>query len=140
MKFSFFVGTYSQKEDHVDGKGEGIYTYAFDEDTKRLSLEGLCADSGVNPTFLNYVKATNTLYVVNEYDQFGSSHFGRVAAYRPQNRGQLELLNEKACLGSYPCHVSNNGDVPDTLALANYVSGSVSMVDVESDTGLLGCV
>lgn len=58
------VGTYTKKEDHVDGKGEGVYLYNLNQETGEFNR--LSTTSTINPTYLAFSTSGKFLYVVQE--------------------------------------------------------------------------
>ncbi|MFW5769311.1 MAG: lactonase family protein [Spirochaetota bacterium] len=136
MTYIFYIGTYTRKEDHVDGKAEGIYIYSFDAETLRFTR--LHARTGiVNPSFLALSKDRRHLFAVSETDTFRSSESapltGAVASYRiHHDDNTLELINTVCSEGTYPCHLTV--DTTGTfLYAANYISGSIAMFPVGRD-------
>src|SRR5262249_10672512 len=77
------------------------------------------------------------LFAVNEVGQFEGKPTGAVSAFAiDRARGTLRFINQQPSMGAAPCHL-----VLDTsgrhLFVANYTSGSVSVLPVASD-GRLG--
>ena len=60
-----YVGTYTKKEGHVDGKAEGIYAITQDPKTGALSLEGTVAEV-TNPSYVKTSPDGKYLYAVSE--------------------------------------------------------------------------
>ena len=74
----FAVGTYTQKEGHVDGKAEGIYLIELN-DSLNIQNQQLLRGS-TNPSYLTFNPANSALYAVNE--MFSEQHqAGLVLAY-----------------------------------------------------------
>ncbi len=116
-----YVGTYTQREEHVDGKGEGIYCCELEEATGRLTLSHVKRGI-VNPSFL--ALAGGVLYAVSEVANPGTG--GWVYAYRIDSEtGHLTLLGRQPSLGTAPCHVSV---VQGNILVANYGGGSVTVI------------
>ena len=113
-----FVGTYTRRD------AEGIYAATFDDETGAFEL-GYLAAALPNPSYL--AQAGNDVYAVLEDEQ------GEVAALR-RDGNTLTLLNRKPSMGSHPCHISV---VADRVAVANYSSGSVTLLTRSAD-GALG--
>jgi 6-phosphogluconolactonase len=136
MIYTFYIGTYTRKEDHVDGKAEGIYIYSFDTETLRFTR--LYTQTGiVNPSFLAVSKDRRYLFAVSETDTFRSSESalgtGAVASYRIRHdNNTLELINTVSSEGTYPCHVTVDS-TGTFLYAANYISGSIAMYPVGRD-------
>lgn len=130
-----FVGTYTKKEGHVDGQGEGVYIYAMDKETGQLSYLNV-SDPTISPSYLAVHPNGENVYAVNEYDG-GESGFASVSAFAYNFKDQsLELINEVSSMGQYPCYVSidNSGEY---VMSANYVGGSVAFYPIEKN-GELG--
>ncbi len=130
-----FIGTYTKKEGHVNGQGEGIYVYAMDKQTGRLSYLNV-SDSTISPSYVAVHPNGEFVYAVNEFDG-GDKGLATVSAFRfDQERYSLELINTQSSLGQYPCHISIDNSGQYVMA-ANYVGGSVAFYPIEKD-GALG--
>jgi len=127
---TLFVGTYTKKEGHVDGKGEGVYSF----DLKGDSI--LTRTKMVNPSFIEISKDGKFLYAVNE---LGSSDgpSGLIAAYKINAiTKELHFLNQQETNGFAPCHITL--DEKNALAIvSNYVGGVVSVFPLK-ENGELG--
>lgn len=124
----FFVGTYTKKEGHVDGQGEGIYVYSMNKNTGALSYRSV-SDSVVNPSYLAVHPNGKNVYAVNEYDG-GESGFASVSSFEFDRTDlSLNLLNQVSSVGEYPCHLSIDNTGQFVLA-ANYVGGSVVVLPI----------
>ena len=115
-----FIGTYTT------GASEGIYTYRFDAGTGEL--ERLSVTGGIsNPSWVEIAPSGRNLYAVGE-----ETH-GVIKAYAiDAATGALTYLNEQLTGGEVPCHISVDPTEAYVL-LANYGSGSVAMLPIESD-------
>ena len=60
-----YVGTYTKKEGHVDGKAKGIYLLNQDPDTGDLNFVCTAAEM-INPSFVKVGKMGKYLYAVSE--------------------------------------------------------------------------
>jgi len=78
-----FVGTYTKKEGHVDGKGEGIYRLAFSEknDSIYFDFTKSVFFKTINPSYLTISKNKKYLYAVNELNP-NDGDSGTVEAYK----------------------------------------------------------
>lgn len=129
-----FVGTYTKKEGHVDGQGEGIYIYAMDKETGKLSYLNV-SDPTISPSYLAVHPNGKQIYAVNEHDG-GDDGFATVSAFRYIfDEHALKFINEESSLGQYPCHVSIDNSGKYVMA-SNYVGGSVVFYPIEKDGGL----
>ena len=136
MTYTFYIGTYTRKEDHVDGKAEGIYIYTFNPESLRFTR--LYTQTGItNPSFVAVSKDRRYLFAVSETDTFRASESapgtGAVASYRiHHDNTTLELINIVSSQGTYPCHVT--ADSTGTfLYVANYITGSIAMYPLNRD-------
>jgi len=129
-----FVGTYTKKEGHVDGQGEGIYIYEMNKETGALRYLDV-SDQIISPSYLAVHENGKWVYAVNEYDG-GEEAFAAVTAleFRREDNS-LRYLNETSSMGQYPCYISidNTGNF---VMVANYVGGSVALYPIGED-GLL---
>ncbi|MBX3058432.1 MAG: lactonase family protein, partial [Anaerolineae bacterium] len=121
-----YVGTYTRREPHVDGKAAGIYVYTLDAETGQLVYQST-ATGVVNPSYLTLAPQGDFLYAVNETADGAVSAFAVDAA-----TGDLTFLNRQSSHGYAPCYVSTNADGRFVLA-ANYVTGNVCVLPVLAD-------
>jgi len=131
----FFVGTYTKKEGHVDGQGEGVYVYSMNKKTGAISYKAT-SDPVISPSYLAVHPDGQHVYAVNEYDG-GEDSFAAVTAfsYNPEDFS-LSYLNEVSSVGQYPCYLSIDNTGKFVMA-ANYVGGSVVLLPIIED-GMLG--
>jgi len=135
-----FVGTYSEDILFGDGvvlhgKGDGIYVFRLNHETGELTL--LNKGFGKpNPSYLTLDPTNKYLYCVNEMKEFKGLESGSVSAFSldPGN-GKLTLLNRRATNGTDPCHLIVN-DANTHLLVANFASGSISILPINSDGSL----
>src|SRR5229473_1995878 len=121
-----YVGTYSHNYGHVDGKGEGIYLFSYDEADGSLRPIGVA--SGVSdPAYLALSPNQRYLYSVNESRVLDGQPGGGVSAFAiDPASGMLTLLNRQPSHGAFPCFVAvdatgsmvvvANHDGPSTVA------------------------
>ncbi|MHC4545361.1 MAG: lactonase family protein [Planctomycetota bacterium] len=122
-----YFGTYTRGEN----SSKGIYRSVLNLETGKLSDPVLVAEAG-NPSFLEIHPNGKFLYVVSEAGGAGS-----VSAYSIEaDTGNLMLLNKQSSGGAGPCHVSID-HMGKNLLVANYGSGSASVIPIRSD-GRLG--
>ncbi len=127
---TLYVGTYTS------GKSEGIYGYHMDSTGALTRFTSLMS---VNPSFLTIDRSKRFLYAVNEVSDFLGKPSGAVSAFKIDPvSGNLRLLNEQATQGADPCHLSVDSR-KQTLLVANYTGGNVSVFPLRSD-GTLGIV
>ncbi|MBL7815945.1 MAG: lactonase family protein [Saprospiraceae bacterium] len=129
-----FVGTYTQKLGHVDGKAFGIYTCRMDTQTGELTV--VDSVGGIaNPSFLTISPDKKYLYAVAENGGKPEEPFGSVVAYKITAGGKLLKINEMPSYGVAPCFVSTD-QAGQNVYIANYVTGNVVSYHVKTDGGL----
>ena len=122
-----YFGTYTRGEN----SSKGIYRSVLNLETGKLSDPVLAAEAG-NPSFIEIHPDGKFLYAVSE-----ASGAGSVSAYAIEaDSGNLKLLNKQPSGGAGPCHVSIDL-MGKNLLVANYGSGSASVIPIKSD-GILG--
>lgn len=133
-----YVGTYTRRETHVGGKGEGIYLFRFDMATGAMTL--VEKTLGVaNPSFLTIDPSRRFLYCVNEGTGADGKNSGAVSAFAiDRTTGSLEFLNQQSTHGLSPCHLAVDAS-QRCLLVANYGSGSVCVLPI-LENGALGAV
>ena len=118
-----YFGTYTRGEN----SSKGIYRSVLNLETGELSDPVLAAEA-VNPSFLEIHPNGRFLYAVSEAGEAGS-----VSAYAIKaDTGNLKLLNKQPSGGAGPCHVSIDL-MGKNLLVANYGSGSASVIPIRSD-------
>lgn len=129
-----FVGTYTKKEGHVDGQGDGIYVYEMNKKTGALRYLSI-SDQITSPSYLAVHENSKWIYAVNEYDG-GEDTFAAVTAlaYNKEDHS-LRYLNEVSSMGQYPCYISIDNSGKFVMA-ANYVGGSVALYPI-TEEGML---
>ena len=130
---TFFVGTYTKKEGHVDGIGKGVYVYEMNRETGEINQVSI-SDAIVNPSFVAVHPNGKWLYAVNEYEG-REDGFSTISALKyDQVNGSLKLVNVVSSLGLYPCHiiVDNSGKF---IMAANY-EGNVVLAAIAEDGSL----
>jgi len=130
-----FIGTYTRREDHVDGHAEGIYVYRFDEEEGVLEHVSTAGGIG-NPSYLALHPGKPFLYSVSEIDDYNGKETGAVVSFSfDESSGNLTKINEVESRGTMPCHLSldDNGSL---LFAANYISGSFAVYGVSGNGAL----
>ena len=125
-----FIGTYTRKEGHVDGKAEGILRTTINGSSKTTST----IPSGPNPSFIARSGDGNTLYTVNEIGGRQGEPIGRVQALRHQDN-KWQIISDQSAHGIAPCYISVTHDGKYVL-VANYVSGTIASYGITADGGL----
>jgi 6-phosphogluconolactonase len=126
-----YVGTYTEKEAHVDGKADGIYVYKFDTETGKLTYVST-SPPVINPSYLVVHPSKEFLYAVSETGGTGPDVSGTVSAFKIDPKtAALTLINQVSSAGDWPCHISidNSGEF---ALVANY-GGSVAMLPLNED-------
>jgi 6-phosphogluconolactonase len=138
-----FIGTYTKKEGHVDGKAEGIYVYSLNPETGALIRESV-AKEVINPSFLTLSSDGKFVYAVNEtgedVDTAGGEDVdtaGSISAFSFDIKTKtLQPLNTQSSHSFAPCHISV--DQKNRFVFAtNYVGGKVIVLPIKKDGGLL---
>ncbi len=133
QEIQLYIGTYTQRLPHVDGKGEGIYHCRFNLSSGKITV--IDHTSGIeNPSYLVVDLKRHRLYAVQETD---TDYDPAVFAYaiRPET-GSLKYLNRQPAHGSSPCHLTID-QTGKFVVVVNYGSGSISIYPVLED-GRLG--
>ena len=130
-KLTLFVGTYTRKEGHVDGQGEGIYVYEMDKKTGALTYVST-SESIISPSYLAVHPNNTWVYAVNEYDGGAQQNASVTAMKYDAKTRELDFVTEAPSLGQYPCYISidNSGEF---VMAANYVGGSVVLYPINED-------
>jgi 6-phosphogluconolactonase len=133
-----YVGTYTQKLGHVDGKATGIYSCAFDTITGSLRIVDTVGGLD-NPSYLTLSPDGRVLYAVGENGGKPNKPFGQVASYRIVDVRHGFLEKNKVEMPSYgiaPCHVSTDR-TGKYVFVANYVTGNVVSYRAKQTDGTL---
>jgi 6-phosphogluconolactonase len=131
-----YVGTYTKREPHVDGKSRGIHIFRFDTETGELHHQATVL-GGVNPSYLALDPERRYLFAVNETGDYATHTSGQVTSFLiDRQSGELEMINQQPSMGASPCYVTVDATGRYVL-VANYNGGSVSMLPVQAG-GALG--
>lgn len=124
-----FVGTYTMKMGHVDGKATGVDVYRLNMETGALTpaskLDGL-----ENPTYLAIAPDGTYIYTVKETE----SGMVTACSIDPDN-GQLTILNTQDAQGQHPTHIAVHEN-EKYIFIANYGSGSLTVYPIQEDGSL----
>lgn len=122
---TFFIGSYTEyPTPGFGGKGEGIYTIQMNMETGKLTT--VHAEKARNPSYLAISNDNNFLYCNTELDE---SENPKVRAYKIRSDFSLELLNEQAIPGGYPCHITVH---ENNVLVACYATGNVLQYPLDS--------
>jgi len=131
-----YVGTYTGP------KSKGIYLFRLQTENLEVPQNvtlvpmGLAADTP-SPSFLELDFKRRLLFAVNEVNTFEGTPTGAVSAFKiDPATGTLTLINQRPSMGTGPCHLVLD-KARRNLLVANYSSGSVSVLPVAAD-GRLG--
>jgi 6-phosphogluconolactonase len=116
--YSFYVGTYTQKD------SKGIYKYEISSEGE-LTKIGLAVET-INPTFLVKSKDTKILFAVGETNENGT---GFVKSFKIEN-DSLQLISKEKSGGAGPCFVALNDQ--NYIVTANYGGGSVGLLKADA--------
>ena len=131
-KQTVYVGTYTKKESHVNGKGKGIYLLKFDPNLPEITRDTVNnrkAFPAVNPSFLTVSPNKKYVFAVHETGP-DEGPSGMVSAYEidPVNQ-ELFFINQQRTHGFSPCHIST--DTSGKFAfVANYVGGILGVYPI----------
>ena len=134
-KMWVYVGTYTRREPHVDGKSPGIEVIRFDAETG--SLEHVRSISGIeNPSFLTLHPDGTALYAISEVGELDGQPAGGIYAYTiDADTHDLGLLNHRSVRSPGPAYTTIDTAGKNVL-VANYGGGSVSVLPIQSDLSL----
>ena len=128
---SVYLGTYTRKEGHVDGKGKGIYM------ARRIGADSLgeivlVGEGVVNPSFIALSEDGKFLYAVEETGP-GVDTSGHLQAFAVEE-GRLRPINRQSAKGFAPCYVAVDPSRRFVLT-ANY-AGGVTFFPIAPDGSL----
>ena len=125
-----YIGTYTKKEGHVDGKAEGIYTIYRDPETGNLK-KGETVARPVNPSFLKISEDNSFLFAVSEVGP-GDAESGSLFSYRINEDGSLTELTKISTEGFAPAHIEIDQS-GKYIFVSNYVGGVVLVYKISRD-------
>lgn len=127
-----YVGTYTRKEGHVNGKATGVYVYRMDTATGALEYVST-SPSTTNPSYLAIDPGGRFLYAVNETGSNNPDSSGTITAFALKNGGrELAFINSVTSAGNYPCHIMAD-QKGKWLVVSNYGSGNNALFPIEPD-------
>lgn len=127
-----FIGTYTQKEGHVDGKGAGVSIYTSGPSSSDWVLQHSFSDI-INPSYLCLSPKLPIIYAVSEQgpDVPEPKSVIKVIEYDPKTYS-MKALQTISAQGHAPCYISTDAE-GRAVYLANYVSGNVLRYKIKSD-------
>ena len=120
-----FLGTYTQKESHVDGRGMGVGIYITDADAKNWELKNSFSEV-VNPSFLCHSPNHSIIYAVA-----GGENAIKVLLYDSDDFS-IKVIQSVSSLGIGPCYISTDQE-GKFIWVANYTSGTVAQYIINKD-------
>jgi 6-phosphogluconolactonase len=128
-----FVGNYTKKEGHVDGKADGIEVYKVSENE---DLELLFTDQEtINPSYLTISVDGRFLYAVNETGPDVGDE-AKISAYEiGSSTGSLTLINSQSSHSFAPCYIRVDSE-NRLVFIVNYVGGTVAIYPLNADGSL----
>ncbi len=119
------VGTYTKKEGHVDGKGEGIYILRMNKQSGALSITDTISGI-VNPSYLQV--ADKQIWAVSEV--VNETNLG--GSLIRFDLSTNNILNQVDVKGGAPCHLDLS---KNRIVVANYM-GTISVLEYATDLKL----
>ncbi|SKB31869.1 6-phosphogluconolactonase [Salegentibacter holothuriorum] len=117
-----YIGTYTKKEGHVDGKAKGIFLAMQDPENGSLQPKNTVAEI-TNPSFVKVSKDGKNLYAVSE---LGSGNVDSVFiySYKINKDNSLKELGKISTESFAPCHIELD-KTGDYIFVSNYLGGVV---------------
>ena len=130
---TIFVGTYTKKEDHLDGQAEGILTVYQNPETGELQ-SGETVAQVTNPSFVKVSETGNRLLAVSE---LGSAHAPSeyIYSYRILENDSLEQISKLPTESFAPAHIELD-QTGSLVFVSNYMGGVVMMYRLNNDGSL----
>ena len=128
-----FIGTYTKKEGHVDGKGAGIYAISQNSETGALVMGETVAEI-INPSFVKTSADKKYLYAVSELGP-NDAVSGFIHSYRINMDNTLVETGKISTEGFAPCYIAEDPS-GKYVFVANYVGGVVMMYTKNDDGSL----
>lgn len=133
---SFYLGTYSTKLGHVDGRAKGISYWSLDSETGAIAKKGGPWPI-VNASHLCTSPDGKYLYAISETSEYQGKEDGYVTSFAIDSKtGALRELGTISSEGVGPAYVSLDQS-GRYLLLANYVAGNIAVYP-RLKGGLLG--
>lgn len=128
-----YIGTYTKKEGHVDGKAEGILYLEYDKASGEVSSLKVAADV-VNPSFVKLSPNGKFLFAVSELGP-ADGDTGFIYSFKTEEDGTLEQVSKLSTGALAPAHieVDNSGKF---LFVSNYLGGVVMMYRIKENGNL----
>jgi len=138
MRSYFLTGTYSEPilfgtGELVQGKGEGIYLCALEDDGGAVILKTLKLG---NPSFLDIDETRRHIYAVNEMKEFGGAYGGGLTDILFDEEMNMTVAASFETGGTDPCHVAVSPDGRH-VAAANFGDGKVTVFELDESGSIL---
>lgn len=125
-----FVGSYTRKEGHVDGKAQGIYALKLNTDSGILSETNLKVPT-VNPSYISVNAKSNSIYAVNEVADNSPDGGATISSFKVNFENEsIDQMNSVNAMGGAPCHISEH---EGHIFTANYVGGNHAVYKVNEN-------
>ena len=128
-----YIGTYTKKEGHVDGKAKGIFLALQDPENGSLHPEKTVAKI-TNPSFVKASKDGKNLYVVSELGG-GDAESGFIYSFKRNSDNSLEELGKISTESFAPCHIEIDKS-GNYVFVSNYMGGVVMVYKRGEDGNL----
>ncbi|PRX50589.1 lactonase family protein [Salegentibacter salegens] len=128
-----YLGTYTKKEGHVDGKAKGIFLALQDPENGSLHPEKTVAKI-TNPSFVKTSKDGKNLYAVSELGG-GDAESGFIYSFKRNSDNSLEELGKLSTESFAPCHIEL--DQSEKFVFVSNYMGGVVMVYKRGEDGKL---
>ncbi|MUP42889.1 lactonase family protein [Christiangramia aestuarii] len=128
-----YVGTYTRKEGHVDGKAKGIYLINQNPSTGELKFVGTAAEM-TNPSFVKVGKMGKYLFAVSELGP-GDGESGFIHSFEILKDGALRNISKLGTGGYAPCHIALDRSGKFAF-VSNYMGGVVMVYKINTDGSL----
>ena len=129
-----YVGTYTKKEGHVDGKAKGIYLLNQNSDSGALKFMGSVAEV-INPSFVKVGKMGKYLFAVSELGPH-EGESGYVYSFEILEDGKLKEISKNSTGAFAPCHIALDRS-GKYVFVSNYMGGVVMSYKIEVDGSLI---
>ena len=125
-----YIGTYTKKEGHVDGKANGIYLVEQNSNTGSLHKVKTVAEV-TNPSFVKVGRMGKYLFAVSELGP-ADAQSGYIYSYEIMEDGSLKEISKMGTGGFAPCHIALDRS-NKFVFVSNYMGGVVMSYQIHSD-------
>lgn len=126
-----FIGTYTQKEGHVDGKGAGVLIYETGPKAADWKQLGVFSDI-INPSFLCHSPKHPIIYSVSEQGTNVPEPKSVIKVLQYNENFEITELQSISAQGHAPCYIST--DRTGSYAyVANYITGNIVQYSIKKD-------